>query len=132
MQVYDSIIVSMNKLPPELKAQFDQEYGPILAEFTLDQTPQGGAPLHVREQWVGTPLPVRETSIAQLAMGEVEYFDVLTFNAKRNDDPVSILGMEAIEALVGAGKIDAADFWVPYQDGLFTFRGYEGQLRSLE
>lgn len=122
----------MSGLSPEIRAALDNVYGPVLAEFTLDQAPQGGAPIEIREQWIGITLPVRERNLARLAFGSIKYFDYLTFNTTQNDDPVSIAGIEAVDALVVAERFEAADFWLPYQAGLFTFRGHEGELKSLE
>lgn len=122
----------MSELSPETQQILEDAYGPILAQFTLNRVPQGGAPEYIREQWIGVPLPVREQSLAQLAFGSIQYFDYLSFNQKQNDDPVSIAGIEAVHALEEAEKFEASDFWVPYMGGLFTFRGYEGELESLE
>jgi len=122
----------MSELSPEIKAALDDVYGPVRAGFTLDQAPQGGAPMEIRKQWIGVTLPVREKNLARLALGSAEYFDYLTFNTAQNDDPVSIAGIEAVDALVVAERFEAADFWLPYQAGLFTFRGHEGELKSLE
>lgn len=123
---------NMSELSPEIKAALDDTYGPVLAEFTLNQTPQGGAPVEIREQWIGIPLPVRERNLARLALGSIECFDFLTFSTKQNDNPVSIAGIEAVDALVVAERFEAANFWLTYQAGLFTFRVYEGELKSLE
>lgn len=122
----------MRNLDPSVSQELTRLYGPVLATFTLDQTPESGAPVAIREQWIGITLPVRERALAQLAFGAVEYFDYLDFNTKRNPDPVSISGFEAVDALDEAGKDEAVDFWAPYSEGLFTFRGYEGTLKSLE
>ncbi len=122
----------MSELSPETKQVLDDTYGPVLAQFTLSRVPQGGAPEHIKEQWIGVPLPVRQQSLAQLAFGAVEYFDYLSFNQRQNEDPVSVAGIEAVHALEEAEKFEAVEFWLPYMAGLFTFRGYEGELESLE
>ncbi len=122
----------MSELSPEVKQALTQTYGPVLALFTLKQVPQGGAPDFIKEQWLGVALPIREQSLAQLAIGAVQYFDFLSFNQMQNDDPVSVVGIEAVHALEEAEKFEAADFWLPYQAGLFIFRGYEGELVALE
>ena len=122
----------MSELSPEITRVLDEVYGPVLAKFTLSRIPQGGAPDFIKEQWIGVPLPVREQSLAQLAMGAVQYFDYLSFNTRQNSDPVEVAGVEAVHALEEAERFEAADFWLPYQAGLFAFRGYEGELESLE
>jgi len=122
----------MSELAPEIKQALDSAYGPILAQFTLQQAPQGGAPEYIKDQWIGVALPVREQSLAQLALGATQYFDYFSFNQKKNEEPVSIVGIEAVNALEDAEKFEAAEFWMPYMAGLFTFRGYEGELESLD
>ena len=122
----------MSELSPEIKQALTQTYGPVLARFTLKQVPQGGAPDFIKEQWLGVTLPIREQSLAQLAIGAVRYFDFLSFNQMQNDDPLSVAGIEAVHALEEAEKFEAAAFWLPYQAGLFTFRGYEGELVALD
>lgn len=122
----------MRDLPPDVSLELTRLYGPILATFTLDQTPEGAAPVSIREQWVGITLPVREQALAQLAFGRIEYFDFLSFNKKSNTDPVSVSGYEAVDALDEVGKDEAVDFWAPHSEGLFKFRGYEGTLVSIE
>lgn len=122
----------MRDLPPDVSRELTRMYGPVIATFTLDQIPEGAAPSSIREQWVGITLPVREQALAQLAFGQIEYFDFLSFNEKSNPDPVSISGYEAVDALDEHGKDEAVDFWAPHSEGLFTFRGYEGKLVSLE
>lgn len=122
----------MRDLPPGVSRELTRLYGPVLATFTLNQTPEGAAPMSIREQWVGITLPVRESALAKLAFGQIEYFDFLGFNEKSNPDPLSISGYEAVDALDEAGRDDAVNFWAPHSEGLFTFRGYEGKLISLE
>ena len=122
----------MRDLPPDVSRELTRLYGPVLATFTLDQVPESAAPISIREQWVGITLPVRERALAKLAFGQIEYFDILSFNEKSNPDPVSISGYEAVDALDEAGRDDAVDFWAPYSEGEFTFRGYEGTLVSIE
>lgn len=122
----------MNEVPSYVKEMLDHTHGPIMAQFTLDKIPQGAAPTYYREQWIGTALPVRKNSLAQLALGvNVEYFDFLSFESRENTDPVTIVGFEAIEALNNAGKTEAAEFWLPYQMGAFIFRAHEGQLSPV-
>ena len=122
----------MRDLPPDISRELTALYGRVLATFTLNQVPASAAPMSIREQWVGITLPVREHALAQLAFGQIKYFDFLSFNERSNPDPVSISGYEAVDALDEAGRDEAVDFWIPYSEGEFTFRGYEGKLISLE
>lgn len=122
----------MTELSPEIKLALHDEYGPILAQFTIEKTPAGAAPEHIRAQWVDLALPVREVGLARLALGATEYLDYLSLSMKQNKAPVSIAGIEAVHALLEAGRDKAAEFWMPYQLGLFTFRVNEGRLEDLE
>lgn len=122
----------MPQMSPKLAAALDHEYGPVAASFTINQIPEGGAPQKIREQWIGVPLPVRQAHIEFGSMNTASYIDFLTRTEKINRFPVRILGMEAIDALIDAEKPEAADFWRPHEFGIFIFRGYEGELKTLE
>jgi hypothetical protein len=118
----------MPKLPGEILNSLENVYGPVALNFVLTQTPQGGAPDDIKEAWIGVKLPVREGNLGGLA---VRYVDLLTGELKNNDSPVPIAGIEAVHALAEAGQEAAAEFWIPYQLGLFTFRAYEGDFQAL-
>lgn len=119
----------MSKLPEHILSSLEDIYGPITLNFILTQTPQGGAPDHIKEQWIGVKLPVREQNLGRLA---TRYMDLLSGEFKENDEPIPVAGIEAVRALEEAGKDEAARFWVPYQMGMFTFRAFEGKFEALE
>ncbi len=118
----------MTNLSPRIRSYLDTEYGPVQATFNIDKIPEVGAPDAIKEQWLGIPLPVRERNLGELALGATKYHDLLTASEKQNDEPVPIVGLEAVDALVTADRLDAVRFWLPHQMGLFTFRASEGQL----
>ena len=118
----------MPGLPAEVLEGLDEVYVPIVIDFTITQVPEGGAPEEIRREWVGLSLPVREQNA--LGLGP-RYFDLLTGQMRDNPSSVGISGIEAVDALYRAGKIEASNFWYPYHLGLFTFRAYEGRFDHL-
>jgi hypothetical protein len=106
-----------------------EQYGPVAAHFTLTQVPQSAAPEEIRQQWIDVPLPVRQAQIGRLA---VSVLDVLSGEVHDIDEPIGVVGLEAVHALWVAGKKEAAEYWTPYQLGLFVFRTYEGRLEPLK
>lgn len=119
----------MSSLPKEVLMTLENTYGPVVINFALTQMPQGHAPAHIKEQWLGVPLPVRQDNLGGLA---TRYYDLLSGSYKDNDDPISVAGIEAVHALQEADHLAAAEFWTPYQLGLFTFRAYEGEFQALD
>lgn len=118
----------MSTLPHALQMPLENIYGPVVINFALTQLPAGHAPVHIKEQWLDLPLPVRRSNLGGLA---TRYYDLLSGDYKDNESPVSIAGVEAVHALAEAGRDAAAEYWEPYQLGLFTFRAYEGEFREL-
>lgn len=107
------------------------EYGPVAATFTITSVPAGGAPESIKEDWVGVPLPVRAVHLGESALARTTYYDHLTDSEVDNEAPVSIVGYDAVDALLAANKIEAATYWSGYIHALFTFRAHEGQLASI-
>ena len=125
----------MSEFPPKdpkEEAIIEKIFGPVVAEFKITQTPQGGAPSEIKNQWIGVTLPVRENNVVRLENGYAEYYDYISDEVKQNDAPVCILAREAIRALIKAGKDEAADFWKQYQIDTLVFRSYEGELKFLD
>jgi len=117
------------------------EQNPIVASFTVREIPKSdiNVPLEIKKQWLELALPVRQHSLAKLALGELNDFDFSAFNAQRLDVPVSINGTDAVNTLRQAGRTEAAEFWTPYEQpvnvfitGNLAFRAYEGTLDSLD
>ena len=119
----------MSVLTEQALANIERIYGPIRANFSITQTPQSAAPEYVREQWVGITLPVREKNLGELA---TRYLDLLSGEYKDNDEPVSIVGLEAVSALEDSARYGAANYWQDYRGGLFRFRAHEGTFTLLE
>ena len=118
----------MSHLFPETEQALSEIYGEVGAHFTITETPAGGAPEAIKEQWVGLTMPVRVANLGRGALEARIAFDVLTMQMIENNSPVSVTGIDAIHALEDADKQDAADFWSPYGLALFTSRGHEGIL----
>lgn len=122
----------MAALPQEIEAALTEVYGPVKAEFIITQTPKGGAPEDIKEQWVGVSLPVRAAHLGQTALAPTRNFDCLTQQITKNDDPVAITGIDAVHALAEAGKESAARFWDSMQMAKFIFQAHEGTLQPLD
>ncbi len=75
-------------------------HAPVFAKFVIHTPPPGFPPKEIREQWVGTELPVR---------------------AKPDADGIPVLAFEAIEALEISNKYDAVAWWKQY----YILRGQE-------
>ena len=118
----------MPQLPEQIETALTKIYGPIAGQFTVTETPSGGAPEEIKEQWVGVSLPVRTAHIGRAALAPLTSFDSLTCRVVHNDEPVSITGIDAVHALAEAGKDAAAKFWDEYQLGTLIFRAHEGTL----
>lgn len=110
----------------------EEEIGRVVANFTLTQVPEGGAPDDIKAQWLGVPLPVRDKAL-EAASGKQIYFDLITQRMIENTDSIPVQAFDAIVALRLASRVQAAQFWesnVPLLSEL-VFRGYEGDLISV-
>lgn len=73
---------------------------PVLFWILITATPEGEAPLDVRESWIGTVLPVREDSTKRISDrhdGNANTYPVIT--------------EDAIKALRLQGRGESADWW---------------------
>lgn len=122
----------MSQLSPEIEQAVAEIYGQVGAQFTITETPAGGAPAAIKEQWIGLTMPVRVANLGRGALEARHAFDVLTMQMTENDAPVSIAGIDALHALDIATKHEAVDFWAPYGLALFTFRAHEGLLVPVD
>lgn len=122
----------MTNLSPRIRSYLDTEYGPVIANFTLDKKPEVVAPLRIREQWLGIPLPVREKNLGKIALSACKNLDLPTSLYLLTDEPVSIVGLEAVDALVEANRLDAVRYWLPHHMEIFTFRTTEGHINLIE
>jgi hypothetical protein len=119
-----------------------QEPEKIAQWFFPARTPEGGAPDEIREQWVGVPLPVRESN-ATISEDRLVSGFLIGANVNRpgdikvNDpeDMVSVDLSDAIKALEMAGREEAAYWWVnwsetkpPYFGNNLMFKADEGDL----
>jgi hypothetical protein len=107
--------------------------GAIIYWFRPTATPQGGAPLEIREQWIGTPLPVRAPRPAE---GPESYIgiDVVDRTVRHPiPDGVAVAPLDAIAALDYFGQCDAASWWRQMltrrpATRSFVFRRAEGEF----
>jgi hypothetical protein len=110
------------------------ELGQIVASFTIQKVPQGGAPDDVKEAWLGVSLPIRSENIpdGKLPNRQVA-FDEITEQYNEINSPVKIYGLDAVMALDQAGKVEAAEYWLNTGFVLATlvFRANEGELNPL-
>jgi hypothetical protein len=107
---------------------FEFVYGPVDAHFLITKTPQGDAPENIREQWIDLSLPVRRANLGQIAM---QARGTETGILREVQNSVPVLGLEAVHALLIAGREEAAKYWAPLQFGLFVFRAHEGRLEPV-
>lgn len=119
-------------LSNEVLNELTNAYGEIKANFTITQIPLGGAPEHIKKEWLGVTLPVRSSKLGAKALDACLYFDALTLTVIENTEPVAIEGVEAIDALEEAKKIEAVEFWLPYRLAPFVFRANEGDLVPVD
>ena len=109
------------------------EPGPILYWFRPMTTPFGGAPIEIRNGWVGVPLPVRQPRPAE---GPESYIglDVVDRRIRRPiPDGVAVAPRDAIDALEHFGRLEASSWWRHFVDDRpatksFVFRRAEGEL----
>jgi hypothetical protein len=105
----------------------------ILYWFRVTRVPDGGAPLHVREQWIGTMLPVRR---ARPIEGPESYVgrDVRDRRVKHViADGVSVEPEDALRALRWFDRSYVAAWWADLlaarpRTSSFVFRRDEGDL----
>lgn len=107
--------------------------GEIYYWFVVAQTPQGGAPLEIREQWNGVALPVRRPRPVEapvpLVGREIGRETVRNFI----DDGVPVLAADALRALDLFGRHEALAWWREWFAGraispTLAFRTHEGRL----
>jgi hypothetical protein len=119
-----------------------RELEPIVHWFVPNTTPEGGAPDEVREQWMGVPLPVRESNAThserELVDGYLIGHDVnrplRAGNIHLNDpnEMVAINLGDAIKALALAGKTDASGWWQHYADVKPPYTGERLMFKKAE
>ena len=100
--------------------------------FLVTTTPAGGAPLHVRDGWVGVPLPVRHPRPMESPEPHVAR-DINNREIRFIDDGVAVDPHDAIRALRLFGRDDAADWWKAHLElrpatTALAFRTHEGRL----
>lgn len=95
----------------------------MLLRYRVTRTPAGEAPQSVREEWVGVILPVKEL------IGRCRGAGVLTGAPSPIADGVAVRGVDAIEALKAADRLDAARWWEEnYKGNELLFEKSEGEL----
>ena len=117
----------------EVRSELEAVLGPIVANFEITTTPQGGAPESIRQGWIGVVLPIRQGLLEEYG-GEQEYPDRLTGEVKQNHEAVPVNGYDAVFALAALNKEPEVKYW--FESGLedmgpFIFRAHEGKLEPL-
>ncbi len=116
----------------EARAVIEAEYGPVVAQFEITHTPQGGAPETIRQGWLGVVLPLRQELLEEHG-GVQTYIDVLTGRVRDNHDAVPVCGIDAVFALDDQNKENEAAFWCDagLAYGIFVFRAHEGRIKPF-
>ncbi len=110
------------------------ELGEVVAIFTIEGVPRGGAPVAVKEAWVGVSLPVRSVNHETGMMpGREVAFDEITQRYNEIDSPVRVYGLDAVMCLDNAGKNVAAQYWLDtgFVFATLVFRADEGKLSPI-
>lgn len=103
----------------------DSEKPEIRGWFVPRVVPYGGAPEHIKQQWVDVPLPIRYDRPSEgpeplVGKSVASLPGILTIEFL--DDSVTINSVDAIKALKIFGKHEAAEWWERY------YRGESGNL----
>ena len=83
-------------------------------KIKITSVPPGFAPESIREQWVEIEIPLAENPISDE--------NVAMKIGNQNQNGYQVKGVVAVQALRDAGKDQAAEFWLPYSSGNFTFK----------
>ena len=101
--------------------------------FRLTSVPVGGSPLHIRERWIGVPLPVRRPRPIEGPESHLGR-DVVDRRIERPiPDGVSVDVGDALAALRFFSEAEAADWWEDFlqrrpMTSALVFRRSEGDL----
>jgi hypothetical protein len=100
-----------------------EEPEPIVQWFIPTQTPEGGAPEEVREQWIGVALPVRESNAPVAEEKHVRGYLIGAnvvrpgdIHVNNPEDMVAIELEDAIKALRLAGREGASGWWEDWRE----------------
>ena len=106
---------------------------PVLFWFRVTTVPVGGAPLEIRGQWVGIPLPVRRPRPVEGPQAHLGR-DVIDRSVVRPiGDGIVVEPADGVTALRFFGRPEAASWWErhlasrPMTTGL-VFRRHEGEF----
>jgi hypothetical protein len=86
-------------------------WGEIVYWFRPNTTPSGGAPIEIRECWVGIPLPVRRPRPVEGPERFVARDVIDRRIVKPIDDGIAVDPLDALTALEHFGHHDAARWW---------------------
>lgn len=98
--------------------------------FVPRTTPYGTAPEHIKEQWVGVPLPLRQLGSDETPRVSIGHDLGNVLGVHITENPANVYGADALKALRIFDRDEAADFWdaYVYPDDTLTFRHKEGQF----
>ncbi len=86
--------------------------------FVPRVVPYGGAPEHIKQQWVDVPLPIRYDRSAEAPEEHMGHSVNSVFDITVFADGVSINGIDAVKSLRIFGRDEAADWWEGYFRGM--------------
>jgi hypothetical protein len=106
--------------------------GEIVYWFLVTSTPIGGAPEHIRGQWVGVPLPVRRPRPVEGPEPHVAR-NIRDRRVSVIPDGVAVAGPDALRALELFDRPEAAAWWSAHlatspSTSALAFRTSEGRL----
>ena len=115
-------------LPPPATADTD-----IVYWFRVTSVPLGGAPLRLRQRWIGVPLPVRRPRPIEGPESYVGHDVVDRAIVRSIPDGVAINPYDAAAALRFFGEHEAAEWWEDFtrqrpMTTALVFRRSEGEL----
>lgn len=119
----------MERRPIERKEVYDQR--PIRQWFVIEKIPAGGAPEHIKQQWIGVALPLRyernmdgpEPRVAE---------EIGTYELVEIEDGVTIWRSDALQALRLFNRNEAAGWWSLEGPSALIFNASEGRILSTE
>lgn len=109
----------------------------IKSWFVIREIPFGAAPVHIKDQWLHIPLPLRYDRVPEAAD------PCLASNIRMKGEPggiyvvsdaIHVRTLDAIRSLILFEQFEAAEFWNDWSLGTYgdyhtlTFRRHEGEL----
>jgi hypothetical protein len=106
--------------------------------FVPHTIPYGGAPEAIREQWLGVPLPVRESHVANEADTLMGYSVGMNIDnpedvvVRHPSEAVVVEALDAFKALHLAGREEAAHWWEEWFETRSYLMGEQLRFQATE